>query len=128
MLETLLLRTILPMLIAASLASYATHKITVNSYEADELTVTKNAIKEKDVVDEKINDVEKSAEVVKEIQYKDREVVRIKYETIIKTEPVYINTVCALPANGVSTINDNVKTINNRREPTNKVSGTTNIH
>lgn len=128
MLQILFLKYVLPLLLIISATAYVTHKVTADSYKADELVATKNAIKEKEIVDEKLNDVVKSAEIVKEIQYKDREVVRIKYETITKIEPVYINSVCSLPPDGVSIINDNVKTVNSRREPTNKLPSIANVH
>lgn len=128
MLASIFLRYILPMLVAASLASYATHKITVNAYKAEELAALKTAEEDKDKIDVALNDVSKEAEVTKEKQDVVKEKIRIKYETVIKTEYKYIDVACTLPTSGVRLIDDNAKAFNDTRKSISPVQATPNVH
>lgn len=116
MLETIMLRYVLPMFLAASLASYATHKIVVNSYAAEELAKEKAAEKNKTVVDSKLNTVETVYETtIKEVE-KIKYVTKTEWQTEYKDVFVYTNTECSLPDSGIKLLDDYSAKLNATRK------------
>lgn len=114
--ESTIIKYLVIVALVASISAYVTHKITVDSYAADQLKVQTSQIKAKDGIEQKINVVEKQQAAVVVQQQQIKEVVRIKYQDVIKTNTVYVDKACALPVDGVNLLDSTANSLNNTRK------------
>ena len=116
MIQETIIKYLVIVAIVASITAYATHKITVNAYAADALKVQNAQITKKETIDNKIAVVEQKGTEIAKAQETVKEVVRIKYIDVIKTNTVYVDKACTIPVDGVQLLDETALKLNATRK------------
>lgn len=116
MIQSTIIKYLVIVLLVASLSAYVTHKITVNSFTTDALKTQNSEINAKDTIETKIAVVEHKSTEVTATQQQVKEVVRIKYQDVIKDNVIYVDKACSLPDDGIKLLNDTATQLNTTRK------------